>query len=247
MFAIVTSYTFISNYFVGREKFVITPLNLFLAIFRHKCYGAFWFIYDLILFTVLSPLIYTLIYNKKRAWCSFFTLFAIHSAGLEFPDWMVLRTNACVFYLFGCIVGKYYFTYFSKRLAINRAQFACLICVLLSVFFTIKWRYQLPIPRAVDTPLCLAVALFIWCAADLIDPKPNSLYKGSFFVYAMHGNIQAIFSKVLSFIIPQTAWGGGLINLALTVFLTLMCIEVFRRVLASISPKCYQLLSGGRA
>ena len=64
IFCIVTSYTFLSRFFVGREKFEITPLNVLLSLIHHECNGHFWFVFDLLVFVVCSPVIDFLIRTR---------------------------------------------------------------------------------------------------------------------------------------------------------------------------------------
>lgn len=57
LFVIMTSYSFVSNYFIGREKFVLSVKNILLSVFLYGSNGQFWFVFCLIVFVALSPLI----------------------------------------------------------------------------------------------------------------------------------------------------------------------------------------------
>ena len=64
IFSIIISNTFISNYLIGRQKFVFTAENVLLSVFHYKCNGPFWFVFALMLYVLLTPLIQILIKNK---------------------------------------------------------------------------------------------------------------------------------------------------------------------------------------
>ena len=58
VFNIICSYTPISKFFINRQLFTLSAGNILGGIFLYKAYAPFWFIFDLIIFTLICPLLY---------------------------------------------------------------------------------------------------------------------------------------------------------------------------------------------
>ena len=58
LFAIIYTYTPLSSYISGRELFDPSVKNIFEGIFLYKYNFQFWFLYDLIIYILLTPVIY---------------------------------------------------------------------------------------------------------------------------------------------------------------------------------------------
>lgn len=109
IFRIVTSYTFISNYFIGREKFEITPLSILQSLVHHECNGHFWFVFDLIVFVVCSPVIDFLTRTRNRVICSISVLMLLSVMGYGLPASIFHTNTSIVYYLIGVAIGRYGF------------------------------------------------------------------------------------------------------------------------------------------
>ena len=64
LFAILYTYTPLSNIISGREFFEPTVRNILEGIFLYKYNFQFWFLYDLIIFVILTP-IFNIMISKK--------------------------------------------------------------------------------------------------------------------------------------------------------------------------------------
>ena len=63
LFQFFCSYSFVSKYFIGREKVTCNFVNVLSGVFLNK-YSVLWFVRVLIIFTVFSPLIFTIIRRR---------------------------------------------------------------------------------------------------------------------------------------------------------------------------------------
>jgi hypothetical protein len=246
-FAIVTSYTFISNYFVGREKFVISLPNILLGIFHHKCNGPFWFIFNLFFFVIVSPIINALTVSKKTGYISLCVLLILMQYNIGLPDAIFGYKSSIVYYMVGAIIGKYYMDKFMRISSQREIVFSGAICIGgIVLFLGVAYDlYNLPIVLNTFATIIMALALWI-----LLDPltekvKTRDFMKTSFFVYALHVNTSAVITKLLYIVLPKNCW-FAVVNFLLTVVFTLFTINVICILLRKYFKIIYSILSGMR-
>lgn len=177
LFNIVCSYTFLSNFFVGRQKFELTFINILKGIFLYECNLPFWFILNLIVFAVLSPIISLLISRKDLAFTSLVCLTLLRMVGIHLPTLIFFDANSLIFYFIGAIIGKHYFEKLSQKA--NTKTCFCSIAFL-CLYFIAKTIHH-PDQNSFLKPL-FDVAIFslctfcLWNTVDLIidhiEPKP---------------------------------------------------------------------------
>ncbi len=244
IFDIICSYTFLSNYFIGRQKFELTFANVLESVFLHKS-TPFWFIFNLIVFIVFAPLINAIIKNKKIGFATVLLLSVLLIFKIGLPELLFFSQDSIVYFLFGAIIGKHYFTCVQKKSSISArvsgAIFLLSIVVLKNVFpissYTIK--------PFVQTVIYILLSISLWCLFDVIIDKlkERPLYARSFFIYAMHVNISAIITKIIAIVFPKSEW-FAIPNFIITMVLTLLTINVFCIILELHFPRLYFLLSG---
>lgn len=248
VFSIVTSYSFLSRFFIGREKFEITPLNVILSLVHHKCNGPFWFIFDLIVFVVCSPLIDFLTRTKKRAILSVVVLVVLNLMGYGIPSSIFYNNTSIIYYMIGVAIGKYDLDRFlkpSSRMARVISAIVLLGYGVHNVFFYnhITGLLQSML-QFVQFLLC---AWSFWNVCDWI-PENSVVHRFtdcSFAVYAMHVNVSACITKLLSMVLPKSEY-FAILNFVLTVMLTLLFIKGFCLATRKWTPKVHELLMGSR-
>ena len=248
VFCIVTSYTFLSRFFVGREKFAVTPLNVLLSLVHHKCNGHFWFVFDLIVFVVCSPLIDFLTRTGKRAICSIGVLLVLSVLGYGIPASVFSTNTSIVYYLIGAAIGKYGFARFlrpsSRRVRILSAVVLLGFGVFNVVFYE---RFAGTAKLVLQYVQYLCCAWAFWNVCDWI-PENSIVHRFSdcsFAVYAMHGNVGACITKLLYLLLPKSEYMAP-VNFVLCVVLTLLFIKGFCMVTRKCTPRLYEMLMGSR-
>lgn len=246
-FYLFCSYTPIHHFFLGRERFLLTPANIINAVLFYQCNYVFWFMYNLIVFVILTP-VFDLLTSRK--WLAH--LFV--AASMLLPFWassvfdaVKLDAGSVVFYAIGCLVGKYYFAEFTSP-APRIAQFFCLaLCALCMTLQMLNLYRIVPLPPILRRMLLIVFCIAFWKTMDLIAgriaPKPYMNY--AFFIYAMHPDIQSVFVKLIYLAGPKLLW-MVFPNLILSYIATVAVIIAFATVLRKILPKVYSALSGGR-
>ena len=113
--------TFLSDYFVTRQKAVISLPNILLGIFHYKYYLPFWFIFALIIFAAAAPVIDKLLYSKTTSVLSIIALIVLNYFGFGLPAALFFDRTCIIYYLVGGLIGRYYFDLFAKRGGVSRS------------------------------------------------------------------------------------------------------------------------------
>lgn len=245
-FEIITSYSFVSQYFTAREKFVMTVPNILKGIFFYQCNGPFWFICTLIIFVILTPLFDLLAKNKLTSFLSLAAFIVLSNFEIPFLSPLIYGTDTLVYYMAGCILGRHFLKQFSERSTKKLSICSVCVFVLCTAIWFVRGMGFFDLPLPVTTIFLTVYALSFWYAADMFDFKNRKLkpFMGdSFFVYAMHINLSAVIAKLLYMIMPKgVIW--SIPNFVLTTVLTLLIILLFAFVLRKYLNPVYLILSG---
>lgn len=238
------------SFFKGRKIFEIfepSLKNIFLTIFYAQNNGPFWFIFALIIFVIFSPIIFYIIKNKYFALMFLLVLLVLHQFKINFSFPNFARTDSFIIYFFGCIIGKYYFNLFSKKIKTNQSLiflFIFLLCLMINILYAFEIIKMIYI---IDTIFYIVFALSFWYLCDLFIEKMKQyeFYNHSFYVFAMHSNIQAPLGIVIWKILPKKDY-FSIVNYFLDFIITLLIINYMCVFLKRYMPKIYILLGGGR-
>lgn len=246
LWEIFTSYSFMSK-FSASEPFPLTLTNILKGIFFYGCNIPFWFIFDLIVFSLLAPVVFLVIKNKYVGISVVVVLSVASLFGIYLPTNVFYYPMAIVFYLIGAIIGYHFFDFAAKKSSkpMQIASYIFLIAYILA-------KNLVPANLQKDNYLLQVVvyalaAYSLWNIVDgfIENLKPRAIYRRSFPIYAMHLNIGIIILKVLSFALPQSEW--VLIPRFIIMFiLTLIIINLVCAFLEKFAPKIYGVLMGNR-
>ena len=245
LFDIVCSHTAISRFFIGRPIFEITLPNILSGIFLHKCVIPFWFILDLMIFIVLSPLINLVIKNKYVGMGAMLVLSVLLIFNISLPITVSTNEDSIIYFIFGGILGKHYFDHLYKKspvpVRIASGVFLTVIIVLKNIFpdstYTVK--------PFVTTLVYILCAVSLWCIFDAFidNVKERPLYTRSFMVFAIHTNVSAIITKLITIVVSRRE-ELFIFNFAVTIILTLFLINIFCILIEKYLPKVNCILSG---
>lgn len=93
IFNIVISHSFISNYFIGREIYSISIQSILLGIFHYKGLAALWFVFDLIVFATIAPVLNLLLSRKAIGIICIVTVTVLAQFGIVLPEAVFFRWN----------------------------------------------------------------------------------------------------------------------------------------------------------
>ena len=250
LFAAFTT-LFFAKYFTGREPFELSLNSVIRGVFFYKYNRPFWFIFDLIVFSVFSPLVFALIRHKIGGALSIVAVTVLYCCGIALPSEWLFESESIIFYLVGAYVGCHYFhavigaTY--SKTQIPAAFFGIIVANV--------WLYQFygaSDDASIWSSACMSILVrVLYCLSLFVVMKTLSLHlpkakfvNHSFWVYALHGMFGGPVSKLIYLAAP-ISW-MAIPNFCLTISLTLLMIELTARLIHKKSPLTYSLLSGSR-
>lgn len=246
LFDITCSYTFLHKFFISKPRFEITLINILKGIFLYECNLSFWFIFNLIIFTVFSPAINFLISRKGLAFISLGCIVVLRVFGTHILSGISFGANSLVYYFIGAIVGKYYWGKFTQK---SNSLTQYLSVAFLCLYFIAKTIHRAE-TTGTFTPLweiiIFSLSTFcLWNSVDLIIDKVGKkpFLSRSFAVYAMHTNISAVIAKLFALILHKNEF-FAIPNMIFTLTASLIFINLFCIIAERYFPKSYLLIMG---
>lgn len=247
LFKIITSYSFCSKFFIGRQVFDLSIKNIVLSIFTSHSNGPFWFIFALIVFVILSPVIFLLLKNKIVSFIFLLILFVLTYFNIQHPLSNFFAFDAIIYYFIGCIIGRYYFNIFSTKITRKKSfLFLFIFCLCeITILFIVFKNIQLNLALLSIFNIVFAISFWFVCDLFIDKLKQYDFYNNSFMLYAMHTNIIAIIGVLIWLILPKNDY-ISLLSYILQFIFTLMIINYICYILKKYTPYLYNLLNGSR-
>ncbi len=219
------------------------------AVFFYKSNLGFWFIYQLILYTLLAPVIRAIIKNK---WVGIFTilcLIGIYSSDI-FGNFLMNTMNkrfilldSFIFYLMGAFVGTHLFELVNKKS--NTIKHLSYAGIVLGQALHIAYLHTCILALYV---LWLAVsAVSFWYAYDYIKPTPNfgTISTITFFIYASHGTVLEFLQLLVAYTLPDSPV-TALITYILYPVIVLVIVTGLAKFFKKCTPRLWRVLNGAR-
>lgn len=202
-------------------------------------YNITWFLRYLILFTVVSPLLYPIMRKRISGIAVIVSIYIIDL----FYDTRLVRFGAI--YLFGMWLGCNYSGLMKQVRNVSRMRI--FICVIYLVISTIG---MLLIPndcyKAFYIPIRISQFICVWSLSDLlaVEKKPCWIFTISFFIYCTHSPVLESVEKVFLILFGKNN-GGALVDFALAPLVTVLIISIIAWFLRKY-PKTWGILTGNR-
>lgn len=230
--------------------------NLIMGVIFNDFYSSFWFIFNLIIFTFLCPVIYTLLKNKYVGAIVVIATIVLYCFGIMIPEMVTIggteyvafwRADSIVFYLIGAYIGIHFFDFFAKKknkVVSIISVFVIVACVVYE-FFRIKTGidYKDGIRLLVMIAFCFA----FWFAFDLFkyNEKPKNFCNYSFMMFALNFYIGAFLPQIIYMVLPKSQI-FALVNFVITLVVEVVAIVLVSTILDKKMHKLYAILTGGR-
>lgn len=219
----------------------ITWKNIFEGIFLHKFYFPFWFMKNLIVLTIITPILVKVLRNKYMTYVTIIILLILSMMGINTP---ICQTNSILLFMIGGMLSVYHREYWENP---NKNSLETIFYIVLFVISAVlKW---LAIPFASAIFAVVSPILF-WKSCDLLgqmkvfDHEPFWFCKQSFFIYSAHiFPVQGV-SSLLYRVSSKGAWIA--FSYIVNPIIVLALLYVAARILAQRFPKVYGLLCGNR-
>lgn len=247
LWEIFGSYSFISKFAATGEPFPLTAANILKGIFFYGCNTPFWFLFDIIIFSFASPLLFFIIRNKYIGIVSVICLSFVSVFGIHIPAELFYYPMSIVFYLTGAIIGYHFFDYASSK---SSKTMQIISVILLFTYIAAKniVPQSLHIVNYLTETIVYTIAAFsLWNITDIFIEKikPRAIYNRSFAIYAMHLNVAIVILKILSLCTPENEW-FEIPKFIVMVVSTLLIINYFCAFSEKYLPKIYGVFMGNR-
>ena len=225
----------------GGQVVNITLKNIFNGIFLHGFYFPYWFMQDLIVLTVFSPVLVKLLRNRYMTYGATVVLFIFAMLGINTP---VCQTNSILLFVIGGTLSVYHREYWEKtNSSFRETVFYILLFLILAAM---KW---LEIPY-VSTIFSTVSPILFWKGCDLLrlmnvfEHEPSWFCKQSFFIYSAHIFLVEGISSIFSRVSTGMLWVS--LSYMINPIISLALLYIAARVLTQRFPKLYGLLCGNR-
>lgn len=245
---LLNSVPFISKLISLRDRFEFNAENIIGGLFWFKYIHAFWYMALLIIFTLLCPVIYTIIRNKYIGIAVVIGLYLTDALVAEFPAtvWPMFQIRTLVycsaFYILGAWLGKYAFDKICEE-PDTKVRIPSLIMFIVAIIL----RAVTDDSRIAFMPAILLGGYAIWLFVGTIRCKKTDILFTSFFIYPAHTFVLPCVNKVLYLIFPDTDF-MCILNTVLGTILTYVTCIILGCVVKNYFPKIFwRLLNGSRS
>lgn len=222
--------------------------NIVMGVFFHK-YTVLWFVFMIMLFAVLAPIIFYVI--KKKILFSFvfvvlLSLVLVNDKGFCSVWGIGLEYSSIVYYLIGAYLGYYYKDFFNYRTNFN--VFALLLFFVATIVIEDSVRKYEFYSRIyfILVKIILLYLIFTHFESRI---KIRHWFGATFFVYAFHLPVMRFTTGMLRFFFNKMELDFALKELLLYVvsFVTVMMVCIKASSYLEIkTPRIYKLLTGNR-
>lgn len=211
-----------------------------------------WFIRDLIVLVILSPLVYLAIRYLKLIPVLFFLIAWIVENQFNF---IILSNEAIFFFFLGAFFGIKNFNFLIHRRTSRYYLLFLILWILILIFKTMldyKDYNNILLITFIHKVSIISGMISIWITYDILIAKNSfveehfyKIISFSFFIYTFHEPVLTIIKKSLFFVLGSSEF------ISLIVYFLAPVITIFISIYVGsftkkITPKFYELITGGR-
>ena len=230
--------------------------RVLLGVFLNYYYKSFWFVFNLIVFTVLAPVFYTILKNKYVGALAIGIIIVLYSIGVRIPETIIIqereynvfwKADSIIFYMIGAYIGIHLWEEFTQKRSKGIALTSIGIFLGCGVYATFASSFDLPITGLGFILLMIVFCISLWFAFDIFDfsKKPKEVFGFSFMLFALNFYLGVYISKILFLILPKMPI-FCLINLFLTITIELTIIFTISFLMRRYTPRLYSFITGSR-
>lgn len=203
-------------------------------------YYVFWFMKELIIMIILTPVIYLLL--KEYGRFSFgFIILPLLCINLSYP--ILFKCQPFNFYyMLGAFVGINY-----KNIPLVCERKKTIISIIVICLFCVYFSLLVITDKKVNDSFLDFACMALWYGSDVFTFSHEQKWwiKISFFIYCMHDIVLEVLEKIIYFIFgtrPIFALLDYVLAPSLTIFFCIITAKILKRK----CPKVWEILSGGR-
>ncbi|HCV79933.1 MAG: hypothetical protein CMP12_19040 [Zunongwangia sp.] len=213
-----------------------------------------WFIRDLMMLVLFSPLIYLLV--KRLKFILVIIVFILWIVKFDNINLFFFRPESLLFFTLGSYLGIFKRNWLGKHWENSKYLFFPIFWLVVILLKTIlmQWPIKFDLFIYILHKLSIILGLFsVWISYDLIAKGKEiksksllSLASFSFFIYAAHEPILTMIKKSLFFLFNADHQVYIVMFYFLAPILTICICVLIAKVLKQIFPKVYSVMTGSR-
>lgn len=237
------------------EKLFLAPRLLFTrenfleGLFFYKYNLGFWFMYQLILFTLLAPVIRLITKNKWIGLVVIFALITLNASDIlgEFLTVTLKKRfillDCFIYYTIGAYIGTHFFDFVNKSNKFTKIS-SVIGIILGQVFGFLFTKTEFILFNNLSL---ITLVISFWYFYDLlhIKPLPAAVSSITFFIYAGHGTVLEFLQAIAGKLFGDSAIFAFLTYLTFPV-ITLGVLVGVSLVLKKFLPRFWSLINGAR-
>ncbi|AWG23046.1 hypothetical protein FFWV33_16705 [Flavobacterium faecale] len=237
-----------SRYFSDNNQLIVnySLIKILDTIFIDPIPFQLWFIRDLFILVLVSPVIELLNKYSKGYW-----LIILFIAWLYPLSIIIVKTGSLLFFSFGAFIVKNRFELLLKKVPFRLVFISSIIWILFNILYAINYLHHSNYIFAMINKIFIIIGVFsIWSIYDYIRNKnlltlSDSILKTTFFLFVMHEPFLTFLRKLMLVLVGKNEIQLLMIYFlsAITVIITSICVGLlFKKYL----KKIYFILTGGR-
>lgn len=237
-----------SRFFSDNIELIInfSFLEILDKIFIHPIPFQLWFIRDLFILVLISPIIEILNKYSKGYW-----LIVLAVAWFFNYPTIIIQTGSLLFFSIGAFIVRYRFELLLKKISFRLALISFTIWISFNIFHSLNYLYQVNFLFEIIKKIFILIGVFsVWSIYDHINNKcqltfSDTILKTTFFLFAVHEPFLTILRKLL-----LTSIGKNELQLLIVYFLSAIIVIITSIYIALLFKKnlgkLYFFLTGGR-
>lgn len=230
------------------QKVPISFAEFMTSMFFYKYNGVYWFMYQLILFIIISPIIYAMI-SRKAGIFVLVILYLVNFGIARFPALpQGIHLDMLLFWCIGCYFAVHKSEMF-ERVEAGKNAVVCMSAavVLIIVRFVLEFHEIVILHGSfVLYNLLVINVVVLWFGMNILRyEKTCWQMKITFFIYSMHPLLVDFIKKGLAAVLPHNQVVAT-VNYFLAAGISLLIVFGTAKVLKKLCPTLWGILNGGR-
>ena len=240
----ISNIPFIKNSLSVRDVFTFSIVNIYNGLFLSKYNMHNWYLAQLSIFLVVSPITYYLIKNKRLGIIFLVCIFCLYIFGISLP--IYLQGFCGIYYFLGCFIGKHYYERFilfsenPKRKTTCKIVLYIFLCVVLQLF-----AFYENMNHMNGGIIWLIAGSAFWLLVNCLNIQDNIIFDYSYFIYLSHFIVAPCVNKIIWILLPHNSFfllftllGGSIVS----VIIIILVGKTIKRFL----PMLWMLITGER-
>lgn len=237
-------------YNIVSEHWLMNPISIseiLRGVFLYQYNPIFWFIFQLILYVAISPILFGILKNRYIG-ITFLLLLMLY--GFWVFSVPIIKIDMFLLYSFGAYLGIHYQEQIENKYSKGRS----IITIAAFIVFQIG-MYKLcsntfissKIIEIMEKVLMISYVLALFFGVDLLKKIYLKEYmKCTFFIYALHLLVLSIYKKIFRTILPDNEW-IAILTFVVIPIITVVTICILANIIQRRCISLYRIMAGGRS